>query len=176
MKHSLLNCLNYVWWSKSSIKKWIIVCWTVRSMFSEQTLRPVKNGFYKEIVTKTDPKHSAMPPVPVLTATWGYKEIVTKTDQFNKAFCNSTSTVLTATWGYTETVTKTDQGSRFLCCFLNDLLAVHHVSLLCSFLFFLFLHVLFRQCCATVHTQSSQHGNTGDKALLAQLWWLFPSI
>ena len=62
-KHSSSNCLNYVRWSKSSIKKRIIVCWTDWSMFGEQTLRPVKNELYKEIVTKTDPKHSAMPPV-----------------------------------------------------------------------------------------------------------------
>ena len=43
-KHSSSNCPNHVRRSKSSIKKRIIVRRTVRSMFGEQTVRPVKNG------------------------------------------------------------------------------------------------------------------------------------
>ena len=42
-KHSSLNCPNHVWQTKSSIKKQVIVRRTVQSMFSQQTLRPVKN-------------------------------------------------------------------------------------------------------------------------------------
>ena len=42
-KRSLSNCPNHVRRTKSSIKKRII---TVRSMYSEQTVRPVKNGLY----------------------------------------------------------------------------------------------------------------------------------
>ena len=44
-KHSSSNCPNHVQWSKSSIKKQIIVRQTVHNMFGEQTVRPVKNGF-----------------------------------------------------------------------------------------------------------------------------------
>ena len=44
MKHSLSNCLNHVRQTKSSVKKRIIVCQTVWSMFGEQTVCPVKNG------------------------------------------------------------------------------------------------------------------------------------
>ena len=43
-KHSSSNCTNLVRRTKSSIKKRIIVRRTVRSMFGEQTVRPVKNG------------------------------------------------------------------------------------------------------------------------------------
>ena len=43
-KYSLLNCPNHVQWTKSSIKKWIIVRQTVLSMFSEKTNCPNKNG------------------------------------------------------------------------------------------------------------------------------------
>ena len=43
MKHSLLNCPNHVQWSKSSIKKQIIVCWTVWSIFDKQTVHPLKS-------------------------------------------------------------------------------------------------------------------------------------
>ena len=43
-KYSSSNCPNHVRRTKSSVKKRIIVRRTVRSMFGEQTLRPVKNG------------------------------------------------------------------------------------------------------------------------------------
>ena len=43
-KHSSSNCLNHVQRSKSPIKKWIVVHWTVWSMFNKQAVRPVKNG------------------------------------------------------------------------------------------------------------------------------------
>ena len=39
------NCPNHVWRTKSSIKKWIIVCQTVRSMFGEQTFTQLRTGF-----------------------------------------------------------------------------------------------------------------------------------
>ena len=39
-----MNCPNHVPWTKSSIKKQILVCWTVWSMFGEQTVHPIKNG------------------------------------------------------------------------------------------------------------------------------------
>ena len=44
-KHSSSNCPNHVRRTKSSVKKRIIVRRTVRSMFGEQTIRPIiKNG------------------------------------------------------------------------------------------------------------------------------------
>ena len=43
-KYSSSNCLNHVRRTKGSIKKRIIVRRTVRSMFGEQTVRPIKNG------------------------------------------------------------------------------------------------------------------------------------
>ena len=43
-KHSSSNCPNHVRRTKSTIKKRIIVRRTVRSMFGEQTVRPIKNG------------------------------------------------------------------------------------------------------------------------------------
>ena len=45
-KCSLSNCPNHVRRTKCSIKKRIIVHRTVRSMYGEQTVRPVKNGLY----------------------------------------------------------------------------------------------------------------------------------
>ena len=45
-KYSSPNCPNHVQRTKSSIKKRIIGHRTVRSMFGEQTLRPIKNGLY----------------------------------------------------------------------------------------------------------------------------------
>ena len=44
MKHSSSNCRNHVRRSKSSVKDRIIVRRTVRSMFGEQTVCPVKKG------------------------------------------------------------------------------------------------------------------------------------
>ena len=44
MKHSSSYCPNHVRWTKSLIKKQIIVHRTVLSMFSEQTVHPIKNG------------------------------------------------------------------------------------------------------------------------------------
>ena len=38
------NCPNHVWRTKSSIKKWIIVRRTVRSMFGEQTFTQLRTG------------------------------------------------------------------------------------------------------------------------------------
>ena len=39
------NCPNHVWRTKSSIKKWIKVHRTVRSMFGEQTFAQLRTGF-----------------------------------------------------------------------------------------------------------------------------------
>ena len=39
-----LDCQNHIRQTKSSIKKRIIVCWSVRSMFRWTNIRPVKNG------------------------------------------------------------------------------------------------------------------------------------
>ena len=44
--YSTSNCPNHVQKTKSSIKKRIIVRRTVRSIFGEQTVRPIKNGFH----------------------------------------------------------------------------------------------------------------------------------
>ena len=49
-KHSSWNCPNHVRRTKSSVKKRIIVRRTVRSMFGEQTVRPIKNGLNPERV------------------------------------------------------------------------------------------------------------------------------
>ena len=48
MKYSSSNCPNHVRRTKSSIKKRIIVRRSVRSIFGEQTVRPIKNGLYKQ--------------------------------------------------------------------------------------------------------------------------------
>ena len=50
-KYSSSNCLNHVRRTKSSIKKRIIVCRTVRSMFGEQTLK-LRTGFTLDPRTK----------------------------------------------------------------------------------------------------------------------------
>ena len=47
-KYSSSNCSNHVRRTKSSIKKRITVRRTVRSIFGEQTVRPFKNGLYKQ--------------------------------------------------------------------------------------------------------------------------------
>ena len=43
-KQSSLNCPNHVWWTKSSIKKRIIVRQTIQSMFVVQTLAQLRTG------------------------------------------------------------------------------------------------------------------------------------
>ena len=53
-KYSSSNSPNHVRRTKSSIKKRIIVRGTVRGMFGEQTLRPIKNGF-KAVGRPTSP-------------------------------------------------------------------------------------------------------------------------
>ena len=53
-KYSSSNCPKHAGRTKSSIKKRIIVRRTVRSMFGEQTVRPVKNGL------KADPSMKSL--------------------------------------------------------------------------------------------------------------------
>ena len=45
MKQSSSNCPNHVRQTKSSIKKWIIVRWTVWSMFGKQKFAQLRTGF-----------------------------------------------------------------------------------------------------------------------------------
>ena len=59
-KHSSSNCPSHVRRTKGSIKKRIIVRRTVRSMFGEQTVRPIKNGLNYYIIQ--GPRNKVVPP------------------------------------------------------------------------------------------------------------------
>ena len=60
MKYSSSNCPNHVRRTKSSIKKRIIVRRTVRSIFGEQTLRPIKNGLKRLRIRKLVQRRNCM--------------------------------------------------------------------------------------------------------------------
>ena len=54
------NCPNHVRRTKSSIKKRIIVRWTVRSMFGEQTFAQLRTGFRAKIIARCSPVNTEL--------------------------------------------------------------------------------------------------------------------